>query len=331
MESNQVNFAFARAIMLHSSFSGVVTFVISLFAGYVVAKLISVKVDTESKQAKLFIVSPIIVFALSSIAYCLDACSLTMSDVATAGAVLGMIASISTISAKPISLKLCVKNDGTITRDLEFADYSQVSSKDIISAIAAAFSAPTGVVRFESGRGSFIEEPAKVPVTELISIIDSSSKTMVRAICYISIDSDNPEHNSTVSKRRSSLLGNLGSLLPSKLPMPLSLNMKPEVKRGVEIALIGKIPNAANDASSFHVSCVDSYAAGTTKGSDARICILPWRESTSLFSGGQDGAGADDDAISVGGRSAVTQGAEDQASDAPICCGDTVVLRHDGK
>lgn len=309
--------------MKSASAKSAVAFFCSSILGLVVAKLIHARVLSTSKQAGLFIVTPVFVFVISSITYMVDLNTMTLSDAATAGAVFGMIITILTISPKPPSLKLIIKNsEDSTTHELEFEDFEKVTVNEIHASASSSFGVSLQALRFETGRGCLAEDLDKAAVTDIINIIPGKDSGSVQAIAYIAIDHESSAIGALEGKkvsRRTSLM----RLIPQ---VPISLNMKAEVKPGVPILLHGKIPNAANDANSFKLSSVASYAAGTTKTSsspDTPVYLLRWKDKSGHLA-------IDDDGLSVGARSVVSVSSE-AVDNEPIKSGDSVILRHDGK
>jgi hypothetical protein len=230
-----------------------------------------------------------------------------------------------------------IAHEGDTTREIYFRDFKDIPLDTLKSSLAQSFGIQVSQLRFESRKGRLIEDTEGLTTQDMIDIVSSKAGKEVVATCYIHIVEEAVEASGHLTAhRRASRTSLLSSLMPTKmLNLPIQLNLRGEIKRGASLAFSGKMNNAANASSAFHLACVEDYAAATTKAIDAPMKLYPWIDQNSAHD-------VDEDGISIaGGRSVASSGngsetlggvaADARSLDEPIRNGDVVVIQFNGK
>lgn len=311
-------------------------FALCSFTGYELSRWIFTKEESPSKQLAYLTLIPISIIIIATVAYAFALCDQAVCDVGTAGIVVGIFISVSLTPKPKQSLRL-IAHEGDTTQDIYFRDINEVPLDTLKSSIAQSFGTQVSQLRFESRKGRLIEETEGITTQDLIDIVSSKTGKEVTATCYIHIIEEAVETSGQLTAhRRASRASILSSLMPSKmLNLPIQLNLRGDIKRGAPLAFSGKMNNAANASSAFHLACVEDYAAATTKSIDAPMKLYPWFDQSSSVDVDEDGISlAGNRSVASSGNGSETLGgmaADPRALDEPIRNGDVVVIQFNGK
>jgi hypothetical protein len=286
---------------------------------FITARLLSR--SRTQKRNILYLLLPVTVFVILSVVHSLSLVSGVFFNFALSGTISGIMLSITPTVFQAKEFIVTVKRD-ELSSEVSFPNYDEVTARALHTRLTEALSVPCEALKIESGKGNFVEDLDSASLVDVVHVIAGTSEVQ-RAICYVSVLD---AHDGVVSleqhgKRASRT--SIVSLLTNKLPLPPKLSMRPEVRLGVPVHMIGKMPNAADAASSFSISCVQTYAAATTDSSAKHMPLkfLPWSRPGSSHSHEHDM----DDTTSVGGMSNSTP------ETGPVRCGTSIVIECDGK
>lgn len=279
---------------------------------FTTARLLSRK----QKRNIIYVILPVTVFLILSVVHAASFVSASFFNFAVMGTVTGIIMSITPAVFQPKKLLVTVKRD-EFRHEVLFDDSTEVTTRSLHTLIAESLVLAPEHLKIESGRGAFVEDLDGTAVRTVLRPLPGSAETE-RAICYVHVDTSedaiHPLGNAGKKNSRTSIV----SLLANKLPP--KLNLRAEVRLGALVHMLGKMPNAADDASAFTVGCVQTYAAATTNYSAKYVGIKfrPWNNQGIM-------GGDVDDSTSIGAMSSSTP------EETPVRCGSTVVIECDGK
>ena len=282
---------------------------------FVTARLLS---RTQKKNI-LYLILPVTVFFLLSATHAASYVSSVFFNSAMAGTVTGILMSITPTVFQAKQLVVTIQRE-ELSSEVSFKDYDSVTARDLHNQISESLSIPPHLLKIESGKGHYVDDLDSARLEDVIHIVNGTPE-VERAICYVTVlDSTDGVISLGQHGRRASRTS-IVSLLTNKLPLPPKLNMRAEVRLGVPVYMIGKMPNAADSGSSFSISCVQTYASATTNSSAKHTALrfMSWHKP------GMEASHDVDDATSVGGISA---GSLDSG---PVRCGSTVVIECEGK
>lgn len=282
---------------------------------FVTARLLS----RTRKRNILYVLLPVTVFLVLCVAHALGLVTGAFLNVAVAGTISGIMMSITPAVFQSKQLILAVKRE-ELTSEVHFENYDEVTARIVHSKIAESLSIPSDNLKIESGKGGFVEDLDSSSLEDVIhSVIETSEAH--RSVCYVVVMDSNDGVIALEQHERKSSRNSIVSLLTNKLPLPPKLTMKAEVRLGTSVHMIGKMPNAADDASSFSVSCVQTYAAATTNSSAKHMPLKfwPWNSPGSGHCHDSDETG------SVAGLSTSTP------DTGPVRSGSSVVIECEGK
>ena len=288
----------------------------STLCSFTLARLLSKK----QKKNILYVALAVTVFVLLSVAHALQLISGVFFNFALSGTITGIMLSITPTVFQAKRLVVTVKRD-ELSNEISFESFDDVTARVLHSKIVESLSVSADVLKIESGKGGFIEDLDSASVDDVLHTV-SATPEVHRAVCYVSIIDGNEGIAALGQHEKKASRTSIVSLLTNKLPLPPKLTMRAEVHLGTPLYMIGKMPNAADDASSFSVSCVQTYAAATTNSSAKHMPLkfLPWDSPGSSHHSHEV-----DDATSVGGASGGT------VDTGPVRSGSSVVIQCEGK
>lgn len=307
--------AAAEYLALHPRAWNLGVFVSCAAFSFIAAKLIS---KTKKKNI-MYILFPVSIFIVLAVMQSAAWVSGIFFNFAVSGTISGLMLSITPTVFQAKQLLVTVKRD-ELTSEEFFENCEEVTVRALHARLVDALSVSADLLKIESGKGGFIEDLDNASLHDAIHAVRGTPE-VERAVCYIAVLDGNDGVAALDPGEKRVSRTSIVSLLTNKLPMPPKLTMRAEVRLGMDVYMIGKMPNAADDASSFSVSSVQTYAAATTNSSAKHIALrfLPWNNPGSNHSNDVD------DATSFGGMS---HGASDKG---PVRCGDSVVIECDGK
>jgi hypothetical protein len=228
------------------------------------------------------ILSPIILYIFLCTFAWLGLFDQIVADFASFYYMIGILWQLAQKSTGVDTIRLCVHVCGGHEVKEIWLKNIEVTVGEAEILIAEALHVNPGKISIESGKGKFLDNPntALVPlISETTLKEDLFGFSTVH--CYVALldqhinlelDDDLKRHN------------------PLARMIPGIMEHRGAIKYGMEITLSGKIPNAANDAKAFDISCVDLYASAAPStsslalGSSAcgdTVRLVGWREEGS--------------------------------------------------
>jgi hypothetical protein len=222
------------------------------------------------------ILSPIFVYIFFIILSYFSLCTTNLADAASFSYMVGILWKLSENSTGIDTIRLCIH-----VFDLEevkeiWLKNSEVTVSEAITMIANVLQVRPGKVSIESGKGKFIDR-LDAPLVPLIAddTVNEDLFGFSTVHCYVTVLHEQTNINLEDHHRRGSL---------ARVAMNI-MEHRGAIRYGLEVTLVGRIPNAANDSKAFEIRCVEMYAAaspsgGTFVNSADIVRFIGWREAT---------------------------------------------------
>lgn len=221
------------------------------------------------------ILSPLCVYLFFLLLSYFQLCSTHLVDAASFSYMVGILWKLSENSTGIDTIRLCIH-----VFDLEevkeiWLKNSEVTVGEAITMIANVLQVRPGKVSIESGKGKFIDR-LDDPLVPLIAddTVNEDLFGFSTVHCYVTVLHEQANINLEDHHRRGSL---------ARVAMNI-MEHRGAIRYGLEVSLVGRIPNAANDAKAFEIRCVEMYAAASPSGgsfvnSADIVRFIGWREA----------------------------------------------------
>jgi hypothetical protein len=254
--------------------------VISHFFGYIGWSIITIlrriyKNTTSPLIVSVIpILSPIFVYLFFIFLSSFRLCTANLADAASFSYMVGILWKLSENSTGIDTIRLCIH-----VFDLEevkeiWLKNSEVTVSEAITMIADVLQVRPGKVSIESGKGKFIDR-LDAPLVPLIAddTVNEDLFGFSTVHCYVTVLHEQANVNLEDHHRRGSL---------ARVAMNI-MDHRGAIRYGLEVTLVGRIPNAANETKAFEIRCVEDYAAaspsaGTFVNSADIVRFIGWRE-----------------------------------------------------
>lgn len=230
------------------------------------------------------IFSPIFIYILLTTLSYFHIITMLMTDIASFSYTIGIIWKLSENSSNvgldTIRLNIHI-NDLEEIKEIWLRN-SDVTVSEAITLISKELQVRSNKIFIESGKGKFIDRMDD-PLVPLIAddTVNEDLFGFSTVHCYVTVLHEQTNINLDEHHRRNSLAARVAMNI---------IEHRGAIRYGLEVTLIGKIPNAANDAKAFEINCVEMYAVASPSSgallstSGDTIRFIGWREATNTNS-----------------------------------------------